>query len=136
MKGIIVALFAALIGFAMPAAAQQELKVALVLPGPITDGTFSAAAHAGIKEAEKKYKIKVSIQENVSFAQSEAALLRYAREGFDIIIGHGFQFGDPAKKIHKRFPKTWFIVNTAKVAEATEAEKMQLEAGLGLGLSF
>jgi len=118
MKGILVACFAALIGLAAPAAAQQELKVALVLPGPITDGTFSAAAHQGIKEAENKYKIKVSIQENVTFAQSEAALLRYAREGYDIIIGHGFQFGDPAKKIHKRFPKTWFIVNTAKVAEA------------------
>jgi len=118
MKGILVALFAALISLAAPAAAQQELKVALVLPGPITDGTFSAAAHQGIKEAEKKYKLKVSIQENVTFAQSEAALLRYAREGYDIIIGHGFQFGDPAKKIHKRFPKTWFIVNTAKVAEA------------------
>jgi basic membrane protein A len=92
--------------------------VALVLPGPITDGTFNSAAYQGIKAAEKKYKIKVSVQENTTFAQSEAALLQFARQGYDVVIGHGFQFGDPAKKIHKRFPKTWFIVNTAKVAEA------------------
>jgi len=112
------ALAAAAIGFAAPAAAQQELKVALVLPGPISDGTFNSAAHQGIKAAEQKYKIKVSIQENTQSAQIEAALTRYAREGYAIVIGHGFQFAEPAKKIHKRFPKTWFIVNTAKVAAA------------------
>jgi basic membrane protein A len=99
-------------------AQAQELRVALVLPGPITDGTFNSAAYQGIKAAEKKYKLKVSVQENTTFAQSEAALLQFARQGYDVVIGHGFQFGDPAKKIHKRFPKTWFIINTTKVAEA------------------
>jgi basic membrane protein A and related proteins len=89
-----------------------------VLPGPITDGTFNTAAYQGIKAAEKKYKIKVSVQENTTFAQSESALLQFARQGYDVVIGHGFQFGDPAKKIHKQFPKTWFIINTTKVAAA------------------
>jgi basic membrane protein A len=116
---MIVAAAAAIVtAWAGAALAQQELRVALVLPGPITDGTFNSAAYQGIKAAEKKYKIKVSVQENTTFAQSEAALLQFARQGYDVVIGHGFQFGDPAKKIHKRFPKTWFIVNTAKVAEA------------------
>jgi basic membrane protein A len=112
------ALAAAAIGLATPTLAQQELKVALVLPGPISDGTFNSAAHQGIRAAEKKYKIKISIQENTQSAQIEAALTRYAREGYDIVIGHGFQFAEPATKIHKRFPKTWFVVNTAKVAAA------------------
>ncbi|MDH3235689.1 MAG: BMP family protein [Alphaproteobacteria bacterium] len=96
----------------------KTLKVALVLPGPITDGTFSSAAHKGIKAAEKKYDIKVSIRENTKFAESEAVLRNYAKDGYDVIIGHGFQFGEPAKKIHKQFPKTWFIVNTTKVSGA------------------
>ena len=112
------AMAAAAIMWALPSVAQQELRVALVLPGPITDGTFNTAAYQGIKAAEKKYKIKVSVQENTTFAQSESALLQFARQGYDVVIGHGFQFGDPAKKIHKQFPKTWFIVNTTKVAEA------------------
>jgi basic membrane protein A and related proteins len=96
----------------------KELRVALVLPGPITDGTFNTAAYQGIKAAEQKYKIKVSVQENTTFAQSESALLQFARQGYDVVIGHGFQFGDPAKKIHKQFPKTWFIINTTKVSGA------------------
>ncbi len=96
----------------------KTLKVALVLPGPITDGTFNTAAHRGIKAAEKNYDIKISIQEHVGFADSQAAMMNYARDGYDIVIGHGFQFAEPATKIHKQFPKTWFVVTTAKVGAA------------------
>jgi basic membrane protein A and related proteins len=98
---------------------HRPLKVALVLPGPVSDGTFNSAAAKGMKAAQAKYpNITVSIRENTGMAQSEAALFEYARDGYDVIIGHGFQFAEPAKKIHKQFPKTWFIVNTAKIAEA------------------
>ena len=115
-------LFAITLGLALLALAPEglakTLRVALVLPGPITDGTFNTAAYKGIKMAEKKYDIKVSIQENTTFAQAQEALLTYARDGYDVVIGHGFQFAEPATKIHKQFPKTWFIVNTAKVGAA------------------
>jgi len=119
MKRFLLALLAAaLIWPATASAETKQLKVALVLPGSITDGTFNTAAYTGFKAAEKKYNLKTSVQENVTFAASEEALLNYARDGYDVVIGHGFQFGEPAKKIHSQFPKTWFIVNTTKVAEA------------------
>ena len=119
MKRTLIGLAVLTLGFAGQTQAETApAKVALILPGPITDGTFNAAANAGIKAAEKKYKIKVSIQENTGSAQIEAALTSFGRDGYDIVIGHGFQFAEPALKIHKRFPKTWFIVNTAKVAAA------------------
>lgn len=102
---------------AVPAAAKT-LKVALVLPGPITDGTFNSAANQGIEKAKGKYDIQVSLRENTQFAEIEETLLSYARDGYDVVIGHGFQFAEPALKIHKQFPKTWFIVNTAKVSAA------------------
>lgn len=98
---------------------KRDLRVALVLPGSVTDGTFNSAADKGIKAAQQRFpNIKVSVRENTAFAQTEEALLSYARDGFDVVIGHGFQFAEPAQKIHKQFPKTWFIVNTAKVAGA------------------
>ncbi len=98
---------------------KRPLKVALILPGPVSDGTFNSAAAKGIKAAQAKYpNITVSIRENTQMAQSEAALFEYASNGYDVVIGHGFQFAEPAKKIHKQFPKTWFVINTAKVAEA------------------
>ena len=114
-------------GFAMSQAAmaaeqvdpKRPLKVALVLPGSVSDGTFNSAAAKGIKEAQAKYpNITVSVRENTGMAQIEAALFEYASNGYDVVIGHGFQFAEAAKKIHNQFPKTWFIVNTAKVSDA------------------
>jgi basic membrane protein A len=98
---------------------KRPLKVALVLPGSVSDGTFNAAAAKGVKEAQAKYpNVTVSVRENTGMAQIEAALFEYASNGYDVVIGHGFQFAEAAKKIHNQFPKTWFIINTAKVSEA------------------
>jgi basic membrane protein A and related proteins len=83
--------------------AQTRLRVGLVLPGPVTDGTFNSAAAQGIRKAQQKYPIDVSIRENTDFAQIAEALLAYGREGYEI---------------HKQFPRTWFVVNTAQVAAA------------------
>jgi len=117
MKKILLAFVGVL--FALSAHAEEmQLRVALVLPGPITDGTFNSAAYQGIKKAESKYNLKISVQENTDLAKIEAALRSFAKAGYDVIIGHGYQFAEPALKIHKDYPKTWFIVNTAKVAAA------------------
>jgi len=116
---IILSIFCFALSFTAQAQAARTLKVALVLPGSVTDGTFNSAAAQGIKKAQEKYPgLRVSIRENTQTAEAQEALSAYARDGYDIVIGHGFQFADPAKRIHKRFPKTWFIINTAKVAEA------------------
>lgn len=104
-----------LVTLPLPVAAET-LRVALVLPGPISDGTFNSAAHKGIEAAKAKYGIEVSIRENTDFAQITEALTAYAREGYDVIIGHGFQFAEPVLEIHADYPKTWFIVNTAQVS--------------------
>ncbi|MBA3518848.1 MAG: BMP family protein [Rhizobiales bacterium] len=93
----------------------QTKRVALVLPGPITDGTFNSAAHNGIEAAKAKYDIEVSVRENTDFAQIPEVLRTYAEEGYDVIIGHGFQFAEPVLEMHAQYPDTWFIVNTARV---------------------
>lgn len=91
-------------------------KIALVLPGPITDGTFNSAANKGIVAAKTKYEIDVVVRENTDFAQIEDVLRSYAEEGYDMVIGHGFQFAEPVMAIHAQYPKTWFVVNTAQVS--------------------
>jgi basic membrane protein A and related proteins len=98
------------------AAAADTLRVALVLPGSITDGTFNSAAHQGILAAQEKYDIEVSVRENTDFAQITEVVTSYARDGYDVVIGHGFQFAEPILEIHADYPDTWFIVNTAQVS--------------------
>jgi basic membrane protein A and related proteins len=98
---------------------HRPLKVGLVLPGPVSDGTYNSAAAKGIEEAKAKYpNITVSIRENTLMTNAEAAIFEYASNGYDVVIAHGFQYAELAKKVHKQFPKTWFIVTTAKAYEA------------------
>ncbi len=100
---------------AVPAFADT-LRVALVLPGSVTDGTFNSAANSGILSAKDKYDIEISVRENTDFAEIPEALRSYARDGYDLVIGHGFQFAEPVLEIHAEYPDTWFIVNTAQVS--------------------
>lgn len=124
------AIFLALpVALAPVAALAETLRVALVLPGSITDGTFNSAAHSGIVAAEEKYDIEVSIRENTDFAQITEALTAYARDGFDVVIGHGFQFAEPVLEIHADYPDTWFIVNTAQVAAEPNVASFDNEWG-------
>jgi len=87
----------------------KTIKVALLLSGPANDGGWNAVAVQGLKDAETAYDIETAYTEHVSVADSEAAFTEYAAQGFDLVIGHGFQYGDPAVRVGKRFPKTKFV---------------------------
>ena len=87
----------------------KVLKVALILSGPANDQGWNAVALQGLKDAEAKYGIQSAYAENVGNADSEAAFMDYASQGYDLVIGHGFQYGDPAVKVGKKFPKASFM---------------------------
>lgn len=112
---LLAALCASLVLAASPVVADT-MRVALVLPGPITDGTFNSAAHKGIEAAQEAHDIEVSVRENTDFAEIAEVLRAYAEDGYDVIIGHGFQFAEPVLEMHADYPDTWFVVNTAQVA--------------------
>lgn len=115
MRMLIAGAMLAMMTVLAPAHAETK-KIALVLPGPITDGTFNSAASKGIEAARKKYDIEVVVRENTDFAQIQDVMRSYAEEGYDMIIGHGFQFAEPVMAIHADYPDTWFVVNTAQVS--------------------
>ncbi|HHW07579.1 MAG TPA: BMP family ABC transporter substrate-binding protein [Clostridia bacterium] len=101
-------------------AGEKKLKVALILSGPANDQGWNAIALAGLEAAEEEYGIETAYMENVDIADSEAAFADYAAQGYDLVIGHGFQFGDPAVKVAKNFPNTYFMATEA----ASQAENM------------
>lgn len=97
-----------------------KLKVALLLSGPANDQGWNATALEGLKEAETEYGLQTAYMENVAIADAEAAYTDYASQGYDLIIGHGFQFGDPAAKVSTKFPKIAFMATESN----TQAENM------------
>ena len=91
------------------AGASDTLKVALILSGPANDQGWNATALEGLNEAEKEYGVTVSTMENVSIADSEAAFRDYAAQGYNLVIGHGYQFGEPAQKVSADFKNAFFM---------------------------
>ena len=91
----------------------KPLKVALILSGPANDQGWNAIALEGLVAAETEFGVETAYMENVDFADSEAAFRDYASQGYDLVIGHGFQFGEPALKVSGDFPDTWFMSTEA-----------------------
>jgi basic membrane protein A len=98
---------------ARAAEAGKKLKVALILSGPANDQGWNSVALQGLKDSEAKFGIESTYAENVAVAESEAAFMDYAAQGYDLVIGHGFQYGDPAARVSKKFPKVRFLVTEA-----------------------
>ncbi len=48
--------------------------------------------------------------ENMEVATAEAAFRNYAEEGYQLIIGHGSQFGDAGIRVAEEFPDTYFFI--------------------------
>lgn len=97
--------------------AKGKLKVGLILPGPINDNGWNATAYEGLKAMEKELGAETKYTENVSQSDQEEIFRNYGSAGFDIVIAHGFQFADAAKKVAAQFPKTKFVINNADVAD-------------------
>lgn len=88
----------------------DPLKVALCLTGPANDGGWCQLAYDGLTAAGDQYGIDFSYTENLQTTDMEAALTDYAAQGYDLIFGLGFQFGDPALSVASKYPDTHFIV--------------------------
>ena len=96
-----------------PAQNEVNLRVALMLTGPANDQGFNAQAAAGLSLAEEEFGIETTIMENVGVADMEALYTDFAAQGYDLIIGHGFQFGIPAATVSERFPNQFFVATNA-----------------------
>ncbi|MDC7230206.1 MAG: BMP family protein [Sphaerochaetaceae bacterium] len=126
--------------FAGGAAEKDEsdgkMKVALLLSGPANDQGWNAVAFAGLKEAEEKYNLQTAYSENVGIADGEAAFRDYAAQGYDLVIGHGFQFGEPAVRVSSQFPETKFMAIESNAYSDNAASYVMAceEAGYLMGM--
>jgi basic membrane protein A len=117
-------------------AAGGEMKVALLLSGPANDQGWNATAFEGLKAAEAKYGLITAYTENLGVPDGDGAYTDYASQGYDLIIGHGFQFGDPAVRVSAKFPKTKFMAIESNVFSDNAASYVMAceEAGYLMGI--
>ena len=120
---------------APPKSGRGKLRIALVTDALFSDGGWGATAYNAAKLLESKYGHEVSCVDNISIADIEPVLRARANEGYDLVIAHGFQWGDPAVKVGKDYPNTKFVVFTGLVGSENVASMfpMQQEGTFLLG---
>ena len=92
-------------------ATAQKFKVALALPGAVSDKGFNASAHAGLMLIKKTLgdKVEVAFSESVKRPDFVATLRDYANRGYGVIYAHGFQWGDAIAKVAAENPDKHFF---------------------------
>jgi len=86
----------------------EKTRVALVLPGVITDQSWNQFAYEGLMAAKKECDLEVAWSEKISQDEQVEAFRQYAAEGYDIIIGHGGEYAVSIKQVALEYPDIEF----------------------------
>ncbi|MGQ4647774.1 BMP family ABC transporter substrate-binding protein [Lyngbya aestuarii] len=92
---------------------SSSFKVAILLPNSRGDDPWSQSGYKGLKLIEKELGAQVAYTENLADLPPrgvEQAFRRYAKHGFNFIIGHGGEFNVAAETVAKEFPRTEFAI--------------------------
>ena len=112
---------------------EGALKVALCMSGAVNDQGWNQSAYDGAKAACDKYGYELAYTENLNAADIAAAFADYAAAGYDVIIGHGFEFGDPALEVASTYPdvdvKTAWTNSYVDTQLAQESASAMIEGG-------
>ena len=95
-----------------PPAAEAAFKVALLSPGPVSDAGWNALAYEGLLAIRDQLGAEVSQVETKTPADFEEGFRDYARRGFHLVFGHGFEFQEAAAAVAPEFPATVFITTS------------------------
>ncbi|PKM73733.1 MAG: BMP family ABC transporter substrate-binding protein [Firmicutes bacterium HGW-Firmicutes-16] len=114
-------------------APAEKMKVALILPGKKDDVSFNQAMYEGMNEYFNNHQdeVELKVVENMyETSEIEPTLIEYAEEGYDVIIGHGYQFTEPLVKVAKQYPDTYFLLGCGVDSTTNSAiYDVKLEAG-------
>jgi basic membrane lipoprotein Med (substrate-binding protein (PBP1-ABC) superfamily) len=102
-------------------AGGDAFKVALLTPGPISDGGWNASAYDGLQLIKQELGAEVSNVQTGTPSEFAQGFRDYATQGYALVFGHGFEFQDPALQVGAEFPQTAFVVSSGSVHAANVA---------------
>jgi basic membrane lipoprotein Med (substrate-binding protein (PBP1-ABC) superfamily) len=119
----ILAMIVATIAIAASAFADSPapLKIAVLSSGSKSDGGWNQLAAESLKKAEKELGAKGVFMEKVNGDKAADLMHDFAAKGYDLVIGHGFEFLTPAAEVSKTENKTKFAVDGADTADGNIA---------------
>ena len=111
----------------------EKTRIALVLPGKKDDVSFNQAMYEGMMEYADAHadEVEVRVVEGIyDVSDIEPTLIEYADSGYDVVIGHGYQFSEPVNTVAQQYPDTYFLLGCGVGYQTNSAcYDVQLEAG-------
>lgn len=113
-------------------ASQNEFKVALLTPGPVSDAGWNALAYDGLQAIKTELGATVNNQEATDSGIRDA-MRTYGQDGYNLVIGHGYEYNQVEAEVAKDFPKTVFVSSSGGASGANYgAFRFYLEQGFYL----
>jgi basic membrane protein A len=96
------------------------VRVALLMPNVRSDFTWNQQAYEGAVQAEKDGAFDLTWVDNVGqdAASFTPVAEQYAEQGFDLILAHTFDYGEPVLRLAEQYPD----VNWAWAGSGLESE--------------
>src|SRR5215212_4213862 len=104
-----------------PPDATKPFRVALLTPGPISDRSWNGGAYDGLIAIRDSLGAQISHVKTKTPAEFEENFRQYGAQGYDLVIGHGFEFQDAAVRVGPEFPKTVYITTSGNTVRANVA---------------
>ena len=114
--------------FQMVSAAEEDFRIAIILPSPRDDGGWSQSAYDALMDFEDEYQeVSVSVSESVDNPDAPEYIRGYAEQGYDWIIAHSFTYGDIVKGIAPDYPDIYFTVNSTDIHQEPNVSSFNYE---------
>ncbi len=119
MKRFPVWLFLSVLSACSRPAAREGFRVGLITPGSIADAAWNSGAYTGLQAIRDSLGAEISHVEARTPGEQVEALRTYARQGYQLVFGHGFEFQAPAERMGAEYPGTIFVVTSGERVSAS-----------------
>ncbi len=94
---------------------KSNLRIAVITDANFSDKGWGESSLDAARYIEQKYNSSIGLEGNVAIPDIEMTLRKYAESGYDLIIAHGFQWGEPALQVGQTYSQTKIVVFTGLV---------------------
>ncbi len=101
--------------------ANRGFSVALLVPGPISDAGWNAAAYDGLMLIRSRLGARTAMVQTASPADFADAMRDFAARDFRLVFAHGFEYTDAAISTGRQFPHTIFAVTSGNASSSNVA---------------
>lgn len=93
---------------------EEPIKVGLAMSTIRTDYSWGQGTYRGIQHVREKFPdIQFDVMDALPMAEQVPTFRKWAGEGYDLILGWGYEYLDAAVEVANEFPDVWFVITCA-----------------------